>query len=57
VEEHVERAYATTEVADTLAQAGLELTARYKCFTFEEPTDETRRILYVVRKGEATLHG
>ncbi len=52
VEEHVERAYATTEVADTLAQAGLALTARYKCFTFEEPTDETRRILYVARKRE-----
>jgi len=50
VEEHVERANATTEVADALAQAGLELTARYKCFTFEEPTDETRRILYVAQK-------
>jgi SAM-dependent methyltransferase len=51
MEEHIERAYATTEVADALAQAGLELTARYKCFTFEELTDETRRILYVAQKG------
>jgi SAM-dependent methyltransferase len=50
VEEHIERAYATSEVADTLAQAGLELTARYKCFTFEEPTEETRRIMYVAQK-------
>jgi len=56
VEEHVERAYATKEVADTLAQAGLELTARYKCFTFEEPTEETRRIMYVARRSTAGKH-
>ena len=45
-ETHVERAYAEHVVEAAMERGGLEVLARYECFTFEPPTSQSPRILW-----------
>jgi hypothetical protein len=49
-EHHAEIAYEEEEVRAALEAAGLQAEASYKCFLFEPPDAETRRIMWVARK-------
>lgn len=49
-EHHAETAYQDDEVHTALEAAGLQLETSYKCFQFEPPDADTRRIMWVARK-------
>ena len=49
-EHHAEIAYQEDEVHAVLEASGLQAEASYKCFLFEPPDAETRRIMWVARK-------
>lgn len=51
-EHHAEIAYEDDELRTALERAGLQLEASYKCFLFEPPDAETRRVMWVARKPE-----
>lgn len=48
-ETHVERAYPELTVSSAMERAGLEVLARYECFTFNLPTSQSPRILWLAR--------
>lgn len=49
-ETHIERAYAPEVVDRLLVAAGLQIEARYDCFTFQPVSERTQRIAWVARK-------
>lgn len=51
-EHHAEIAYEDDELRTALERAGLQVEASYKCFLFEPPDAETRRVMWVARKPE-----
>jgi len=51
-EEHVEQAYPEEQVATLLTDAGFCVEARYECFAFDPPGDETPRIMWVARRPQ-----
>ena len=50
VERHVEQAYPREHVATLLTDVGFHVEAQYDCFTFNEPTATTLRIMWVARR-------
>ena len=50
-EVHTEQAYPPEHVAMLLADAGLRIEAQYECFTLNQPTPTTFRIMYVARRS------
>ncbi len=49
-EVHAERAYAYSEVAKLIEQAGLEIEAVYECFTFQPLHEQAHRMAWVARR-------
>ncbi len=49
-EEFCERAYTSEEIGDALTLAGLEIVEMFEENTYNKPTDNTERIIYVTRK-------
>lgn len=52
VESHTEQAYPSEQVATLLTDAGFRVEAQYDCFTFDEPTPSTQRIMWVARRPD-----
>lgn len=57
VECHTEQAYPDEQIATLLADAGFQLEARYDCFSFENPTPSTSRIMWVARRPVGVTDG
>ena len=60
VEQHIEQAYPSEQIATLLTDAGFRLEAHYECFSFRAPTCVTPRIMWVARRPDGvlrTLHG
>lgn len=54
VEKHIEQAYPREQIATLLTDAGFHLEAQYDCFSFEQPTPTTLRIMWVARRPGRT---
>ncbi len=52
-ETHVERGYPERTVSTAMRRAGLDVLAHYECFTFDPPTSQTSRILWIAGPGGA----
>ena len=50
-EVHAQRAYLEAEVGEALVAAGLREVARYRCFGFDPPDQETPRLMWVAKLG------
>ena len=50
VERHVEQAYPREQIATLLTDAGFRVEAHYDCFTFDESTPSSLRIMFVARR-------
>ncbi|WP_029214706.1 class I SAM-dependent DNA methyltransferase [Kallotenue papyrolyticum] len=53
-EVHVERAYPDARVRELLEAQGLRVEGVYDCFTMQPPREQSLRLMYVARAGEAT---
>jgi len=49
-EEHNERAYTNHELKEMLINARLEVLGTFSEFSFEKPTDKTKRVFFIARK-------
>lgn len=49
-ESHYQRAYDLETVKELIRKAGMKLEAVYDAFTFEEPTEESERVYFVIRE-------
>ncbi len=49
-EEHVERGYPKERINALLTEAGFAVEAAYECFSFQPPSDQTFRIMWVARR-------
>jgi 2-polyprenyl-3-methyl-5-hydroxy-6-metoxy-1,4-benzoquinol methylase len=49
-EEHFYRIFTPEQIRESLSKAGLKLEAEYDCFTFDEPSDNSEKVVYVTRK-------
>lgn len=49
-ESHYQRAYDLEKVKGLIRKAGMKLEAVYDAFTFEEPTEESERVYFVIRE-------
>jgi len=53
VERHTEQAYPPEQIATLLSDVGFHVEADYDCFSFERPSPNTPRIMWVARRPKA----